>query len=124
MAVVGALSEYSFPRHRAGSTAVVLSWQSGDVDAHGNVAEGWVETAILQGVAFDPGSSSEPQLPGQERVVVEPALYVAFDAPVGPQDRVVVDGVTFMVEGVARRWRNPFSGRAAGCVVSLRAVTG
>jgi hypothetical protein len=63
-------------------------------------------------------------LAGQERVVVEPTLYAAYDAPVEAQDRLVVHDLTYEVEGVARRWENPYSGRKLGCVVTLRLVTG
>ena len=124
MSVVGALTEYEFPRHPGGVTAVVERYEAGADDAHGNAAGSWVEVAILHGCAFDPGSSSEPRIPGQDRVVVEPALYAAFDAPVVALDHVRVEDVLYEVEGLPRAWRNPFSGRAAGCVISLRKVDG
>lgn len=124
MPVVGALTEYEFPRHPGGVTAVVQRYEAGADDAHGNPAGSWTDVAILHGCAFDPGSSSEPRLAGQDRVIVEPTLYAAYDSPVEPLDRVVIEPLTFEVEGIARRWSNPFSGKNLGCVVSLRRVDG
>lgn len=124
MTLVGAVSEYANTRHLNGVTAVVLSWMAGVEDAHGNVTESWVESAVLHGCAFDPGSTSEPRLAGHDRVIVQPALYVSYDAPVGPLDRIVVDGRTFTVEGGPRRWCSPFTGKNAGSVITLQEVSG
>lgn len=102
-----------------------VPYVSGVVDAHGNETEGWGEPVTLSGVyGFDPGSSSEPRLPGQDRVVVEPSLYGPFDMPFLPRDRAVVRGLTYEVEGEVRRWRHMRSNREAGAVVSLRRVDG
>ena len=94
-------------------------------DAHGNETETWGEPVALTGVyGFDPGSSNEPRRPGQERVIVEPSLYGPYDMPFLPRDRAVVRGVTYEIEGVVRQWRNMFTSREAGAVVSLRRVDG
>ena len=122
--VAFALPAYLFPRHRRGVTATLLKFVAGAEDVYGNASPEWREWALLKGCAFDPGSSSEPRLAGQERVIVEPTLYAAYDAPVEALDRLIVGGQTYEVEGVARRWENPFSGRRMGCVVTLRLVTG
>ena len=122
--VAFALPAYLFPRHRRGVTATLLKFVAGAEDVYGNASSEWREWALLKGCAFDPGSSSEPRLAGQERVIVEPTLYAAYDAPVEALDRLIVGDQTYEVEGVARRWENPFSGRRLGCVVSLRLVSG
>ena len=94
-------------------------------DAYGNETAGYGDPEALEGVyGFDPGSSSEPRLAGQERVIVEPTLYGPFDMPFLPQDRAIVRGVTYEVEGEVRRWRHMRSNREAGAVVSLRRVDG
>jgi hypothetical protein len=94
-------------------------------DAHGNEAETWGAAVDLPGrYGFDPGSSSEPRLAGQGRVIVEPTLYGPFDMPFVPRDRAIVRGLTYEVEGEVRRWRNMFSNHEPGAVVSLRRVTG
>lgn len=118
------LSAYLFPRHPRGLTVTVRRFTAGEPDAHGNDTGTWSDLALLKGCAFDPGSSSEPRLPGQDRVVVEPTLYAAFDAPVIPQDRIIVQDVEYEVDGVARRWGNPFTGSSVGAVISLRRVDG
>jgi len=101
-----------------------LAYQAGAVDAYGNDTAGYADPVTIAGFGFDPGSTSEPRRPGQDRVIVEPTLYGPFDMPFKPQDQVIVRGVTYEVEGVVRQWRNMFSNREAGGVVSLRRVDG
>lgn len=94
-------------------------------DAHGNEAESWGSPVDLVGrYGFDPGSSSEPRLAGQDRVIVEPTLYGPYSMPFMPRDHAIIRGDVYEVEGVTRRWRNMFSNREAGAVVSLRLVSG
>lgn len=94
-------------------------------DAYGNESAGYGAAETLTGrYGFDPGSSSEPRLAGQDRVIVEPTLYGPYSMPFQPQDQAIIRGVTYEVEGVVRRWRNMFSNREAGAVVSLRRVDG
>lgn len=93
-------------------------------DAHGNETVSYGDPVTLTGFGFDPGSSSEPRRPGQDRVIVEPSLYGPFDMPFSPRDQVIVRGVTYDVEGEVRRWRGFFSSREFGAVVSLRRVDG
>lgn len=101
-----------------------LAYQGGAVDVYGNDTEGYAAPVELTGFGFDPGSTSEPRLPGQDRVIVEPTLYGPYEMPFQPKDQVVVRGVTYEVEGVVRQWRNYYSNREAGAVVSLRRVDG
>lgn len=101
-----------------------LPYVAGVVDAYGNDAVGFGAPVVLDGFGFDPGSTSEPRVPGQDRVVVEPTLYGPYLMPFVPQDRVIVRGLTYEVEGVVRRWRNFYSNREAGAVVSLRRADG
>lgn len=94
-------------------------------DAHGNETETWGDPVTLEGVyGFDPGSSSEPRIAGQERVIVEPALYGPYDMPFLRRDQVIVRGVTYEIEGVVRQWRHMLTNREAGGVVTLRKVSG
>ena len=93
-------------------------------DVYGNEAEGYGSPVTLYGFGFDPGSSSEPRQPGMDRVIVEPTLYGPFDMPFLPKDKVIVRGLTYEVEGEVRQWRNMFSNREAGGVVTLRRVDG
>jgi len=105
-------------------TVLRLAYQGGAVDAYGNDTAGYAAPVALTGFGFDPGSTSEPRLPGQDRVIVEPTLYGPFNMPFKPQDQVIVRGVTYEIVGVVRQWRNMFSNREAGAVVSLRRVDG
>ncbi len=102
-----------------------IPYEGSTEDAHGNETETWGEPVTLTGVyGFDPGSSSEPRIAGQDRVIVEPALYGPFDMPFLPRDQAMVRGVTYEIEGVVRQWKHMRTNREAGAVVSLRRVDG
>ena len=100
-----------------------LPFIPGAEDAHGNVVETWGPAEQVGIYVFDPGSTSEPRLPGHDRVVVEPTIYGPFGLPFEPRDHCVARGETFEVEGVTRDWKHP-SGLTPGSVVSLRRVAG
>lgn len=96
---------------------------AGEEDAHGNPVEGWGPRVRVGVYAFDPGSTSEPRLPGHDRVIVEPTLYAPSGVVFGFRDRVMARGLLYEVEGDTRVWRHP-TGLAPGNVVSLRRVVG
>lgn len=94
-------------------------------DVYGNEIATYGTAVTLTGVyGFDPGSSSEPRIAGQQRVIVEPTLYGPFDMPLLPRDKVIVRGSTYEVEGEVRQWKHMRTNREAGAVVSLRRVDG
>jgi hypothetical protein len=95
----------------------------GAQDSHGNSVDLWGPPETVGVYAFDPGSTSEPRLPGHDRVIVEPTLYGPYGFPFMPQDRCVARGLVYEVNGVTRDWRNP-NGLLPGSVVSLRRVEG
>lgn len=99
-------------------------YEGAGFDDHGNEVETWAPPVTLDGFGFDPGSSSEPRLAGQQRVIVEPTLYGPYAVPFTPKDWVICRGLTYEVEGVTRQWRNMFTNRLAGSVTSLRRVDG
>src|SRR5690606_255028 len=83
------------------------AFQLGAEDAHGNPTESWADPVEKDILAFDPGSTSEPTLPGHDRVVVEPTIYAPSGVVMGARDRVSVRGVLYEVEGVTREWSHP-----------------
>ena len=97
---------------------------SGVDDAHGNPVEGWADPVSVGIYAFNPGTTSEPFIPGHDRVVTQPAVYAPVGTVFGPRDRVTVRGVLYEVDGVPLEYRNPFGGLVDGIQVNLRGVTG
>lgn len=93
------------------------------VDAHGNIVDGWAAGASVGIYGFDPGGSTEPLLPGQDRVVTTPTLYMPASVTFGARDRVTVRGLLYEVDGETAVWRSP-SGSQRGNVATLRRVTG
>lgn len=108
-----------------GETVQRVPYVGAAEDAHGNETATYGAAVTLAGeYGFDPGSSSEPRIPGQSRVIVEPTLYGPYDMPFLPRDRAVVRGATYEVDGEVRRWRHMRSDRLAGAVLTLRKVDG
>lgn len=102
-----------------------IPYEGDGENEYGNEVPSYGTPVTLDGrYGFDPGSSSEPRLAGQERVIVEPTLYGPFDMPFLPQDRAIIRGKTYEVDGEVRQWKHPRTNREAGAVVSLRRVEG
>lgn len=102
-----------------------VPYEGAGLDDYNNEIKAYGSPVTLEGeYGFDPGSSSEPRLAGQERVIVEPTLYGPFDMPFLPRDQAVIRGDTYEVDGEVRRWRHKRTNREAGAVVSLRRVEG
>ena len=97
---------------------------AGATNDFGNEVESYGAAEDVGVYEFDPGSSSEPRLPNQERVITDPALYCPVDTPFAPADKCVVDGVEYTVEGEPSRYRNRNAGKSPGSVVHLRRVSG
>jgi hypothetical protein len=108
----------------AGETIQRLAYIAGAKDSRGNPVDSWAPPVDVRNVAFDPGSTAEPRMPGHDRVVVEPTIYADYDLVLAPKDHVKVRGETYEVIGVVRRWRNPYSANKAGAVATLKKVTG
>lgn len=93
-------------------------------DDHGN--DVYTETDVSVDAVFVPGSSSE-LVQGQDTVLTHPTLYLPADPPPAPTDRVVVNGVTYDVDGTPQMWpASPFTGWQPDypVVVRLLNVTG
>lgn len=90
-------------------------------DAHGNPRTEWADPVDVGIFEFDPGSTSEPR-EGQNRVIVEPTLYLPPDVVLAPAGRVTARGRLYQVEGETREWRR--RGEPIGNVATLRRVDG
>jgi hypothetical protein len=95
----------------------------GTADSHGNKANVWANPVDVAVYAFDPGTTTEPRLPGQQRVITTPTLYFPDGTVFAPQDRVIARGKEYEVDGETEEWRHP-NGQVRGNVVALRRVTG
>lgn len=107
----------------ASETVQHMKYEAGAVNAHGNAVDAWAAPASVAIIAFDPGSTSEPRLPGQDRVIIEPTLYLPEGTMFEPRDLVIARSLVFEVDGGTRTWKHPSLG-PAGNVVTLRCVTG
>lgn len=89
----------------------------GGVDQYGEPIPGAEERTALSPALYAPGGSSEPVQAGTAAVVSEPSLYWRGHHPdVLASDLLIVDGITYRVEGSPARWPK-------GTVVTLAAVT-
>lgn len=78
----------------------------------------------IPGCAFNPGGSSEPLEAGRSAVITRPEVYAPAGSDILEGDRLVVRGEVYDVDGDVADWRSPFTGWAAGLVVSLVKVEG
>lgn len=90
-------------------------------DGDGNTTYSTV-TTTLRG-AFAPVGSVET-VQGQDVVVTQPTVYLPAGTDVTAVDRVIVNAVTYDVDGTPAAYTNPFTGWQPGVVVKLKAVTG
>jgi len=93
-------------------------------DAHGNEIETWAAPVALGIYAYDPGGTSEPVIPGYDRVVTTPTIYVPSVSILVPRDRVTVRGKLFEVDGDTSDFRNPYDETMNGNSINLKAVSG
>jgi hypothetical protein len=93
-------------------------------DAHGNELEQWEPPVDLGIYAFGPGGSSEPMLPGQDRVITVPTVFLPSTSVVAARDRLTVRGKAFEVDGASLDFRNPFDSAMDGKTINLKAVDG
>lgn len=96
---------------------------AGAEDAHGNPVEAWGPTVDVGVFAFDPGGTSEPVIPGHDRVITKPTLYAPEGVVFGPRDVVFARGLRYEVEGDTSVWRHP-NGLRPGNVIELKRVDG
>lgn len=81
-------------------------------------------TTVIEGCAFDPGTTSATVANGVT-VEQQPRLFGPFDIDVEPHlTTVLIDGDDYEVDGVALRWRNDITGREACAEVPLTRTKG
>jgi hypothetical protein len=87
-------------------------------DGLGNTSETTTETSWGP-CAIAPRYATESTDPRVPPVIVGKTVYgprVALDS----DDRLVIDGVTYQVDGLPGEWRNPFTGWDAGIEVPVK----
>lgn len=99
------------------------AFEAGVEDATGNPVERWKEPVTVGVYAFDPGSSSEPR-EGNDRVIVEPTVYMPSAVVFGHRDVVWARGKRYEVEGETREWVHPTETSRRANVATLRRVDG
>lgn len=98
-------------------------FEAGAEDATGNPVESWAELVSVGVYAFDPGSTSEPR-DGNDRVIVEPTVYMPATVVFGHRDVVWARGERYEVDGDTREWVHPTDSTRRANVATLRRVDG
>lgn len=112
-----------YPRF-VGETVILHPSEMGGEDAHGNPVEGFGPDSEREHCAVEPRVHEVDNELGRSAVVYGFTIYDAFDSPVTEADEMTVRGVRCQVDGEIARWRSPHTGRARGCVVTLKRVDG
>lgn len=74
--------------------------------------------------AVVPRMSTESQTADRAPVVIGHMVVLPRGTVISPQDRVVVRGITYSVDGEISDYRHPTTGSTPGLVVNLKAVAG
>lgn len=94
-------------------------------DRYGDAVYEDVEDVLAERAAFDPGGSIETPQAGRNPVTTKPKLYFRNQWPdLTRDDRVVVRGVEFLVDGDPADWRSPHGSGRGGLVVELTRTGG
>lgn len=104
-------------------TVQVESYVAGVEDAHGNETDSWSTPVDVLVYAFNPGVTDEPAMPGHDRTVTTPTIYVPSTVILHPRDRVTVRGKRYEVDGDTLDFRNPFDASMDGNSINLKAVS-
>lgn len=100
------------------------AFMPGAKDEFNNPVDAWENPVQQPVIGWEPPQSDEPKLAGHDRVVVELELYAPPDFIAGPNDRVTINGRTYLVIGYPEGTDgNPFEW-APGKTVNLRRVEG
>lgn len=85
-------------------TVGVRAQVSGAVDRYGNPVSSFADPVEYAVYAVSPRQSVEEDETGRRPIVTGLTVYAPLGVPVGPHDRVDVDGVTYEVEGEPGKW--------------------
>lgn len=111
-------------RHRHGETVLWFRKTGDGTDIYGNPVPAFAEAVERPGCAVAPKVEEIGDDTNRRMVVVGYDVYDTFDTPIGPLDELEVRGVRCRVTSEVARWRNPFTGKAPGAVVSCKFVEG
>lgn len=96
---------------------------SGGYDEQGYPVRDEPVSAFIEIRAFSPQVSDETAEAFGAQVIDAGTVYADRGTDIRPADKLVIRGGTWQVEGNARDWANPFSGRPAGLEILVRRVS-
>lgn len=109
---------------RISEVVLHATFKPGGADEYGNEIDDWNTPVDLGIYAYNPGTTSEPFLPGHSRVITQPAIYVPEGTSIGARDKLLIRGIPHEVDGVMLDYRNPYDDSMDGIQVNLKVVTG
>ena len=107
-----------------GETVTIHPYVACGEDIYGKTAVGLWDALARPGCAVAPRVEVEEVGNNRSMIVNGFEVYDTYDTPVGPHDELTVRGIRCKVDGEIARWRNPFTGRQFGAVITVRRVDG
>ncbi|MBA3781013.1 MAG: hypothetical protein H0X12_04060 [Nocardioides sp.] len=92
----------------------------------GSTTDDWSAptSELVYGVGVEPRPSPEATENARNATVDGYTLYMPADTAITAQNRVIVRGKTYLVDGDAADWRNPYTGWTPGLVVQCKRIEG
>jgi hypothetical protein len=82
------------------------------------------DAITITDAAIAPTGSASEETETRRAVTSAFTLFAPYSADIAPGDRIVADGVTWIVGEDIHRWRNPHSGRTPGLTAAITRVQG
>lgn len=98
------------------------AYQPGEKNAHNNPVDAWADAVDLAVFGYGPRQDSTE--PGGTQVIVGLEVYAPKTSAVAPNDRLIVDGHRYEVDGEIADWTNGPYGYKPGIVINLKLVEG
>lgn len=111
----------SFPLAQTIGHAVYVA---GATNSHGNPVDSWAAPVDVAVYGYGPPTRTQESEPGGTQVIQGLQIFAPPGLAVSAQDRFVVDGLTYEVEGEVGDWTHGPFRYAPGIVINVKRVEG
>lgn len=116
---LGGVPTHQFPYSQ---TITVLRRVLAEPNEYGN--DTYTDVPVqVQGCVVQPSGTNEV-VQFTDQVSSDLTVFMPYGTDIGPLDGLVINGVTYEIQGIPQRWRSPFSGHTSPIQIRASVVTG